>query len=182
MALSDIEKAKTTTDDLELIKQFPDKFRLKEKNWKRGRPPGIKSKPKEKEEVPIPGIKTGIPEKEEWAEVSRIIFDNCKELLTARDDEGRLTCSPALLTAASKLVMESETVFREPDKSNEIDILKKQLNRKRMKRKLKLPETTNPAIKKPSPLNKFGDIGINAKADIISPAVFHKDSVSKDIN
>jgi len=172
MPMSEEEKRKTITDDLELIEKYPDKYRLKLTTWDRpGRPKGMVLKPK---------IKTGVPEKEEWAEVSRIIFDNAKELLTDRDDEGRLTCSPALLTAVSKLVMESETVYKEPKKESDAT-LQKQLTAKRKKRKLRITEPEVIPLKKPTELNNFGDLGYVSESEQANPSVFHKEQ-PQDIN
>lgn len=93
----------------------------------------LRHKPKRKY---IRKPKTGKPLQSEWEDVSRTVFNNLQELLSQRDDDGRLMCTPALLTAASKLIIESETVYKQPP-SEEVDRLSAQLKEKRDKRSLR---------------------------------------------
>jgi hypothetical protein len=59
--------------------------------------------------------KVGKPALKEWEDVSRKVFDRLNEMLDARDDDGKLMYSPALLTAASRLIIESETLYKNPE-------------------------------------------------------------------
>jgi hypothetical protein len=77
--------------------------------------------------------KVGKPALKEWEDVSRKVFNKLNELLDAVDDDGKSLCTPALLTAASRLIIESETLFKKPE-NVETDKLHKQLESKRLKR------------------------------------------------
>jgi hypothetical protein len=77
--------------------------------------------------------KKGKPALEEWEAVSRKVFIRLNEMLDAVDEDGKTMCTPALLTAASRLVIESETLFKVPEVKSTTN-LTRQLKHKREKR------------------------------------------------
>ena len=91
-----------------------------------GRPIGNRGKRKKKPK--------GIPTKEEWADISRMMFNNIKMQLEDRNEDGLPTAPPALYATVNKIIHSTETVIKPPDTDSLENQQKKKLQELRDKR------------------------------------------------